>query len=290
MNIFITGGSGFIGRPLIKMLEKKGHSLLILSRGSAADFPIKLGTKSRVFSGDLSAPESLQKALEEFSPEAAIHLAWEGLPDYGPAMSIKNLNQGLALTKLLGQAGCKKMIVAGSCFEYGPQKGKLSEKSPLLPMNAFSAAKKSLHLLGAEIAKETGMQFIWTRFFYVYGPGQRAASLIPSLIASMRAGKEPQVKNPLGGNDFIFVDDVARALVLLAEKNVEAPEATYNVGSGKITGVQEVIAAVYGSKPVKMKKKPEGFFADISKIKKGAGWKPETAFQEGIRKMIDYKA
>lgn len=288
MRIFVTGGTGFIGRALAARLQKDGHRLLLLMKKSEPNnFRLRPSSRVTFIKGDLANINKWSRKVKRFRPEAAVHLAWEGLraPDYSTATSIKNLTHGLRLMNALAEAGCKKVLYAGSCWEYGAKLGKVNEDMGVKPMNAFSAAKNALHWLGAEIAKEKGMQFIWTRFFFVYGPGQRPGALIPSLIESMRRGVKPEIKNPRGGNDFIYVDDAVRALAMIIKKRIRFQNVTYNIGSGRLTGVQKIADEVYGRRG-RAPRKVSGFYADISKIRREIGWKPKISMAAGIKNMI----
>ena len=144
MRIFITGGTGFIGKHLVKRLDHKSNEILLLSR-NPKDFSSLESENLKLLQGDLSNIDRWEHKLKEFSPQAAIHLAWEGIPDYRSAVSIKNLVQGINLYSLLAETGCKKIINAGSCWEYGKQTGCLNEAQVINPHNAFASAKNSLH-------------------------------------------------------------------------------------------------------------------------------------------------
>lgn len=275
MKIFITGSTGFIGKHVVKKLkENKNNELFLLSK-------------------DLADIKKWKKEVEIFKPDAVIHLAWQGIPDYGPETSVKNLNYGLELFKFLAEIKCKWILAAGSCWEYGGQSGKISENIPAKPINDFTKAKNSLYLQGKKIAKKNNTQFLWTRFFYVYGPGQKETSLIPYLIKCIKEEKVPEIKNPYAKNDFIFVEDLAAAIVKLVEK--KAKGGIYNIGSGYPTPVQEIIKIIYDNFKLELQKKNatpgttdiySDFWADISKIKKNIGWQPKTKIKEGIKKMI----
>jgi len=278
MKIFVTGGTGFVGSHVVEELSKKGHTVLILSRGKHAS------TRTvRYLRGDLSTLATWKKQLNKFKPAAAIHMAWEGIPDYGPENSVRNLSYGVALMRALAGAHCKKVVVTGSCWEYGTLQGALKEDDAVRILNPFSATKLALAKMGEVVARESNMAFVWARIFYVYGPGQKSISLIPHLIARKRAGLLPEIKNPNGGNDFVYVGDVARAIRLLTEKRTKT--SLYNIGAGKLTGVREIANVIYGKKIIPGRGKPSGFYADITRIKKEFGWRPKVGIQEGIRKM-----
>src|SRR3989344_634134 len=96
--IFVTGGTGFIGRGVVEQLKRKGHHVELL--------------KSRL--ADFSA---VRRQLMRFKPEVVICLAWEGLPDYSARMSAKNLVEGLNIFMLLAELGVPKVVGVGTCWE-----------------------------------------------------------------------------------------------------------------------------------------------------------------------------
>lgn len=293
MKIFITGGTGFIGKHLITKLSKnKENKMLILCRSleqnNFFDSP-----NIKLIKGSLSNINEWEEKVREFNPEAAIHLAWEGIPDYKCEVSLKNLKYGLDLFSMLTKIGCKKIIATGSCWEYGKQKGSLNEENIINPHNVFTSAKSSLHWAGKYLAEENNISFIWLRLFYVYGHGQRNNSLIPYIIDCIKENKIPDVKTPSAKNDFVYVEDVADAIIAILEKVNNS--AIYNIGSGYLTSVKEIINIVCANLNIKCDFKSsksteevlyDGFWGDISKIRRETGWDTKVGIKEGILKMI----
>lgn len=290
MRIFITGGTGFLGKHLVRELRKGGHKLVLLSRES------RQAVKGIAYlRGDIGDVAAWGKKLKAFKPDAAVHLAWEGIPKTDIETCTKNVTGGLACLRAFGEAGCKTVLVAGSDQEYGQTGKKKNENAPLKPHNLLFAAKVALYEMGVKIAEQYQMNFIWTRIFFVYGPGQRSKALIPYLEDSFRNGVLPEIKNPYGANDFIYIDDVVRALRMLIGRKPEHSSEIYNIGSGKLTPTAEVIRTVFAffkrPKPSFPPKAPtqmvlKGSYADISKIKRDIGWKPKISLQSGIVKML----
>lgn len=292
MKIFITGGTGFIGKHVVNRL-KDDNQLLVLTRIDKKK--LTHSKNPNYVNGSLVNIDKWKTIVKKFNPDATIHIAWEGIPDYGIEMSIKNLNYGLTLYKFLSHINCKTILTTGSCWEYGGQNGKLSEDKVFpKPFNAFTAAKNSLNFLGQEIAKKNNLNFIWTRLFYIYGPGQKEQSLIPYLISCARTNQIPELKNPEAQNDFVFVEDVADAISMIIQ-NPKSGISTYNLGSGKLTSVKdiaEIIFKHFGTKTnfkkgtAKQTDSLQAFYADLSKIRKEAGWKPQFSISRGIKKTI----
>lgn len=210
MNILVTGGTGFIGRPVIKLLTSEGHVLM--------------------YSGRLENISKWKEKLIRFNPEVCIHMAWEGLPNYSREQSSKNLQYGVNLYNALLETDCKKIITTGSCWELIPND------------NPFVEAKCLLHDYGKYVFNGT---FIWARLFYVYGAGQKNESLIPTIISAFNNNKIPEIKSPGSAHDFIHVDDVAKAIVKLV---YTSKSGVYDVGSGYQTTIREIVAHVYKMK------------------------------------------
>lgn len=273
-----------MGKPLVKLLEKNGHKLLLLARMPEkyrGFFDVK---KTRLVKGSLGNFKAWSKVVSAFKPDTAIHLAWEGIPDFSYDTSVRNLKYGLDLFKFLADIGCKSVLTAGSSWEYGPVEGCIKEDQPTNPQNYLATAKDALRNFGLELAKTSNQDFIWVRPFSIYGPGHRKTSLVLHLIGRLKAGALPEIKNPFVGNDFVYVDDAAEAIATIIDQRPLSKHQIFNIGYGKLVGVAKVANLVYG-KDVLRAGKPKGFYADISRLKE-LGWSPKTSITEGIKKTM----
>jgi UDP-glucuronate decarboxylase len=284
MRIFVTGGSGFIGSYLLPLLVSGGHEVLSLVRGAGTP------GAQRALRGDLYEPDSYRAELERFSPDCAIHLAWGGLPDYSLGNCRRNLLAGIDLFEALGQAGCNRIFASGTCWEYGKLTGAVKESEQGVEPGMFAAFKIALHAIGQSCCQADGSRFIWGRPFFVYGPGQRASSLIPSCYGSLSAGSEPAINNPMAVNDFVHVADVADAIRALVESDEAA--GAFNIGTGRPASVWEVVNAVAASLglPPKYHDIPHaavtGLWADTGKME-AFGWRPAMTLEAGIAQTIE---
>lgn len=297
MRIFITGGTGLVGTNLVRILKETGDELLVLIRPPKAFMKNNaVSNNVRFLVGELSEIENIRNEIKHFAPETVIHLAWEGIPDYGYKTSVKNLEYGIKLLMMMAEIGCKRILATGSLWEYGLQFGQLQEEMSPMPNNAFTASKNALHCIGKEIAKKYDIDFIWARLFYVYGPLEKKTSLFSYVIDCVREGKIPKIKTPFAKNDFVYADDVAKALFLILKANTK--NSIFNIGSGYATSVLEIIRLIYEYYDRDL---PEGFkelqrlrqtetsncWADISRIKKETDWEPLTNIKEGIQKTVE---
>jgi len=134
------------------------------------------------------------------------------------------------------------------------------------------------------ICQQNNINLIWGRVFFVYGPGQRISSLIPSSYFSLKKGEKLKVNNPLVLNDFIYVSDVVNAIRHLIE--LDNISGTYNIGSGEGRAVWEVVnhvASCLKLPPIyeNMSKSLIGSWANLKNINK-LGWKPKVSLEAGV--------
>lgn len=279
MRLFVTGATGFIGASLVPLLYKEKHKVLCLSRRSISD--------QNYIKGDLGNINTWRNKVKKFNPNVAIHLAWEGVANYHattPDVALRNIDNSLQLIRLLGEAGCKRFVALGSATEYA------ESKTP------FSVSKIAFRALGEATANKYGMEFFWATPFYIYGPGQRKEALLPHTITALLRGSIPDIKNPNANQDFIYVEDVANALMLIAEKG-RKETSLYQIGSGKAFLVGNLLNIAYGELGLRepYKKQKTAHFgkvlapqiANIDSLKR-LGWRPAVTLAKGIEKTVDY--
>lgn len=289
MKIFLTGGTGFNGSNLLKRIEDTNKILLLTRQQNYKSF-----SKNVDFVyGDLSDVSTWENKLEKFMPDAAVHLAWDGIPnDYSPEMSAKNLRNSLNLMISLSKIECSKIIVSGTCWEYGRKEGELDETIEPKPFKPLAIAKNSLYQMTKELVKEKNIDLIWARFFYIYGSGRGKITLVPYIINSIKKNQKPEIKNPFSKYDFVYSEDVADALSMIIQKSDKS--AVYNIGSGKSTSILDISKMIYDKLNIPYNlefhkqdnKHFDNFWADIKKIKNEIGWEPKISLEDGIEKTI----
>ncbi|MDA9178357.1 NAD(P)-dependent oxidoreductase [Amylibacter sp.] len=290
MRILITGATGFVGLPVVKQLSKDGHRILALTRCVNSDFG---DLEAEWLASDLSKSSTYKDKIFEFKPEIVIHLAWQDIPNFSFEKSKQNLNQSLQVLKIAIEAGfCKKILTSGSCFELNKLNGECLEIDTGTPKDDFTWAKHSLRSWLEINCPKYGITLGWFRIFYVYGPGQRQASLVPMILTSLKTNTPFSLRAPNNANDFIFVDDVAK--LFSSAINIDFPSGIYNLGSGKATPVIDVCRQaediVNGSDLLTLKLMTETesskidvcFWANTSRSNKYLGWKPKVDLAEGI--------
>jgi nucleoside-diphosphate-sugar epimerase len=283
LRILLTGATGFLGQQLLPLL--RGHDVLCLS---LEPHRVGAGEGVRAIAADLRQVGQWKAEIQGFRPECCVHLAWQGLPDYSLDWCRINLDASLRLLEVVSACGVSRVVVAGSCWEYGRARGAVTEQAAPLEPGTFASTKLALLSVLGGFARDAGFDYRWARVFFVYGPNQRKTSLIPALRSAYLAGRTPDVREPGAVQDFVHVDDVAAGFLALVES--PGPSGAFNLGSGQPTSVADVanlVADYYGrERPFQMVPPGSGFWADTTKARSSTAWAPRLGIQEGVTRML----
>lgn len=301
----ITGATGTIGRALITACIEAGYEVLaVVHRNSPRASGLNKIEHCQVLYLDFpeydSAMEEMQKqniATEGY--ELFFHLAWmapfgtdrENLP-----LQLENVKASLAAVRFAKALGCSTFVGAGSQAEYGRVKGKLSPDTATLPETGYGVAKLCAGQMTQLACQQAGLKHIWTRILSVYGPYDGKQSLISIAVNSMLKGEETEFTPCDQIWDYIYADDAARALLLVAQKGEHGN--VYVVGSGEAHPLKEYIQKIaeitsykreigFGRRPYN-DKQVMYLQADITELQK-LGFIPKVSFEEGIRKILGTK-
>jgi nucleoside-diphosphate-sugar epimerase len=287
--ILVTGAAGFIGARVVRQLA--GDKVLALDRRAdrltalKGEFP-GLETESV----DISDADRLVPLLRAYRPDAVIHLAWYADPrDY--LTSHRNLDSLSATTRFIDavlQAGCRKVVVGGSCAEYEPKGDLLRETDAAKPTTLYGVAKLAAGEISRVLAEEIGAELAWARIFHLHGPGEDERRLIPWVAGQLAAGQPVDLTDGTQVRDHLHVDDVARGLVAMLPPGAKG---IFNVCSGRPVTLRSVLEIVG-----ELRERPDllrfgarahragevTFLAGDSTKLRGVGWSPRFDLREGL--------
>jgi UDP-glucose 4-epimerase len=225
----VLGAGGFVGRHLCARLRADGWDVVGTVRPGAA------GRVPGAVPVDLADPAALTEAVRAADPDVAFHLAAGRARDTAAARAATaavNTSSGLHLVEALG-THCRAVVRLGSSTEYAAVDGPMDESAPLAPRGFFGATKAAGSLLLVAAAHERGLRSAVLRAFQVYGPGDHAGRLVPTVLRAARDGTVLPLTAPGSRRDWVHVDDVVDACVRAALADDLAPGTVLNVGTGR---------------------------------------------------------
>lgn len=257
MNVFVTGGAGYIGSICVEELLKTGHTVTIfdnLSEGHKS----AIDPRANFIQGELGNRKDISSALKKTQPDAIIHFAGKALvPESmkNPSLYYQvNVVGGINLLDCMVDTGCKKIVFSSTCATYGiPEKIPMDERLPQKPVNPYGHSKLIFEQILQWYEKIHGINYIALRYFNAAGASEKFGEhhrvethLIPNVLKVPLGQAEKvsiygnQYPTPDGTciRDFIHIIDLASAHILALEKNTSA---CYNLGIGDGYSVMQVI-------------------------------------------------
>lgn len=236
MRVAVTGASGFVGRHAVRALRARGADVVALSRHpQPADDPAVLPVVFDITRAGADAFERIGR------PDALLHLAWGGLPDYRAATHLEHeLPCHARFLEHCVRGGLAQLVVAGTCLEYGMQEGELDESMVAAPIVAYARAKEALRQRAAALSDELGFGLGWIRLFYLFGDGQSPTSLYQQLRAAVASGA-PRFRMSPGDQirDFLSIETAAAKLATLVMGHPDA--GIVNLCSGRPVAVADAV-------------------------------------------------
>jgi len=239
MKIFITGASGYIGKNLVSSLvEKNIHEIGVLVR-QEAQFTNN-DSKIRVIKNDIG--KLSREEIEVISNyDLLVHLAWDFLPDYNRIEHLTlELPKQIHFLNELIKLETKRIIVSGTCLEYGKREGEISSESQTNPNTLYGLAKDTLRKY-LELAKnDNKFEFQWLRFFYLYGEGQKNYTLYGSLQNAINnKAKDFEMSHGNQERDYIEITELMNKIIAVIEKPQN--KQIQNCCSGRPTKVIDIV-------------------------------------------------
>ncbi|PKK86507.1 MAG: hypothetical protein CVT48_00800 [Thermoplasmata archaeon HGW-Thermoplasmata-1] len=301
-NAVVTGGAGFIGSNLVEELLIDGWKVTVFDNLHTGKPENLKGVADRIrfINGDVRDRAALKEAF--FGADVVFHLA----ADISVAGSVKNpaftndVNVNGTLNVLLEArgAGVKKVVFASSAAVYGndPALPKREDMMPR-PESPYAVSKVTGEYYCNAFFSLYGMGCVSLRFFNVYGPRQdpesQYAAVVPAFISRALSGGDLVIYGDgRQTRDFVYVKDLARALILSANCSASG---VFNIGCGKGISVNELARAVIEKSESRSRVvyrdaragDVKFSYADVTRAGEALGFAVDTPLEEGIGKTIE---
>jgi len=307
LNVLVTGGSGFIGSNLVRLLVAERPEWTIVNldsltyAGNAESLADLEGhARYRFVRGDICNGELVAEIIQRDRIDAVMHLAAESHVDrsiLSPAIFIEtNVRGTQVLLEAARELGLRRFLHVSTDEVYGSlgATGFFTEETPLAPSSPYSASKAASDLLALAYAHTFGLPVVVTRCSNNYGRYQFPEKLIPLMIANaLRDLPLPVYGDGMNVRDWIYVEDHCRGLLAALEKGREGE--VYNFGASSerhnIDIVRKVLDLV--GKPHTLiqyvKDRPghdRRYAIDASKARRELGWEPRRRFEETLAATV----
>ena len=294
MRVLVTGASGFVGRACVPALTALGCEVIAASRRPGPPAP---GVEWTTV--DLMAPGEAARLGREAGADTLLHLGWTVAPGrfWTDPANFDWIGATLELVRAAAEAGARRVVGVGTCFEYDwPAEGDCHELTTGLRAHTlYDAAKDACRRAVEAYAAQEGIAFAWGRLFYLYGPREDPARLVPGLARSLIAGEPARLSSGRVVRDYMDVRDAAGALALLA---VQALEGPINIATGEgvsIAALAREMADLAGRPDLcrlgdlaDRSGEPPRIVADVSRQSGDLGFTPSIPLRQGLGDALAY--
>lgn len=310
--ILVTGGAGFIGSHVNKLLHRAQFQTIVLDNLSQG---YEASVRQGIFiKGELADRALLDQIFTQYPIKAVVHFASSidvGESVLNPAKYYaNNVNCTLNLLSSMIDHDVKTLLFSSSAAIFGlPVHAFIRETDPCSPINPYGRTKWMIEQMLHDFEIAYGLRHCCLRYFNAAGgdpDGEiknyqtRTPNLIPRILLSIKKsnpsitiyGNDYPTHDGSCIRDYIHIEDLGRAH-LLALKNLltSAPSNAYNLGNGRGFSVLEVIQAVEDVLKIKIDRRigekrpgdPPSLLADSSKAKQELGWHPGCSLEQMIR-------
>lgn len=303
MRVIVTGATSFIGAAVVRRLLNQGDEVCAVVRPGSRNMS---HLREHVSGTDLGKLQVVELDLQEIKKitgmihggaDAWMHIGWDGAgSDNRTRRDVQQTNvvQSLAAVRAAAACGCRRFVFTGSQAEYGIYHSVIREDAVCHPVSEYGKAKTDFANQAKTLCKILKIEYIHTRIFSVYGPGDHPWSLVQSCLRTWSQSGEMKLGPCTQQWNFLYIEDAAAALCHLL---TEGEPGVYNVAGTDTRPLRSYIeemyelcgqqgSFVYGERSQNAEGAAD-LMPDISKLLAKTGWRMETSFAEGIERTLE---
>ena len=234
--VFLTGGTGLIGKETIPFLLNQGFEIYALTIGNETDHDGIKYIKANLFDKN-----EIDNIMSEIRPEYLLHYAWLSTGLFNDNSNFDFLTSSIDLLKSFVKYGGKRVVMAGTYAEYGYHNETLTEDMPAEPINIYSQCKDFVHQISELYCQNNNVSFGWGRIFSAFGKEKDPRRLTSDVINHLLADEEVVIRSGSLIRDYIYAKDIAAAFVKFLDSSVEG---TVNICTGKEMSIHDYVMTI----------------------------------------------
>jgi CDP-glucose 4,6-dehydratase len=309
--VFVTGATGFVGSNLTKHLVDRDARVVCLQRDETQPNSLELlGLRDlvTVVRGELEELDLLTRILNEYEIDAVFHLAAQAIVGAANRSPVSTFETNIRGTYMILEA-CRvnptvtRVVVASSDKAYGSNATlPYLEDFPLQGIFPYDVSKSCTDLISKSFALTYDLPIVVTRSANIYGPADiNLSRIIPSTIVSVLKNEDPIIRSdgtPV--REFVYVDDVCSAYLVLAERADEFGGEAFNIGTNESINILDLtnrIIELAGKSNIikpnillkaKIRHEIDAQYLSADKLEKAAGWAAGVSLDDGLHRSIEW--
>lgn len=310
MNVVVTGATSFLGAAMVKRLLKLKHQVFAVVRPGSVNRSALHEAEGEpglhVIESELSCLDEIDR-LVKVPCQAFVHFGWDGSGSENRIkrdVQQKNVDDSMKALEGARKLGCTRFVFSGSQAEYGICQTAMTEELPCDPVSEYGKAKLEFGRRAANqcrIWREEDvscMEYIHTRIFSVYGPGDHPRSLIHACLDTFLGGGHMELGACTQQWNYLYLDEAIDGMLSLVFCNMPL-NGSYNIAGAEqatmalkdyVETMYEICGQsghfTYGTLGPNAEG-PANLIPDIHKLTEATGWQPKITFEEGIRRMLE---
>jgi nucleoside-diphosphate-sugar epimerase len=297
LNIVVTGATSMIGEAVIEASLKRGDRVLAIARKNSPKLSrLPESENIKLCFYDLAGLKDIEAQEEKY--DAFFHFAWgntnRNFRD-DPVLQEENVKYTLDAVELAHRLGCKSFVFAGSQAEYGLKTERITPETRPDPVVAYGMAKLSAEMLSRKLCDKYEMKHVALRIFSVYGSYDSDSTLVSYAVDTFLKGEKASFSAATNIWNFLYSTDAGEMIYRLGTNDAES--GIYLIAGKESTSLKNYINTI-----ISLFENAKSEFAeadtsrptvnldvDISKTIEASGYEPETSFEDGVKKVIEYR-